>query len=469
LPPRRAVHAHAHVVVTIRAQMSTTTVRVHYIRHGESQWNAEQQAARRRGVSESFVRTLAAEPRFTDSPLSETGVRQAISLRARLMEGSDGLAAALRCAADGSCAAPTLIVSNLRRAVDTGLLALRHLLDAREDLRVAVLPALQESCHYADCGPLPLAAGLRLEPPVISAAAAIEAARESAEAAMRHVVGTAEAHEEAEAEEALSRATRHSVVGTVLAAQARALAASGGADAAWLREDGYPRLHLDPRHAEPEVFDDRRRLSDALRLARVVELDDAALGEAVRPLLARLGAVGSELLSGGGAAGGGVIAGHSRLLRELLWAFSTGQDAARLSVPLALGGGSGGVVAGLRWDGGAADGACASLASEHTKLSNCGVVSFDLVLERPVGAKATLTLRGCSVDGVVTSRSLPAGQDTPGSDAPGGDALGHQPPRVWPWRGETAAAVSAVPLLLCGLVALCGVVAARRRQRRKAA
>ena len=200
--------------------MSTTTVRVHYIRHGESQWNAEQQAARRRGVSESFVRTLAAEPRFTDSPLSETGVRQAISLRARLMEGSDGLAAALRCAADGSCAAPTLIVSNLRRAVDTGLLALRHLLDAREDLRVAVLPALQESCHYADCGPLPLAAGLRLEPPVISAAAAIEAARESAEAAMRHVVGTAEAHEEAEAEEALSRATRHSVVGTVLAAQA---------------------------------------------------------------------------------------------------------------------------------------------------------------------------------------------------------------------------------------------------------
>jgi len=191
--------------------------------------------------------------------------------------------------------------------------------------------------------------------------------------------------------------------------------------------------------------------------------------QAVRPLLARLGAVGSELLSGGGAAGGGVIAGHSRLLRELLWAFSTGQDAARLSVPLALGGGSGGVVAGLRWDGGAADGACASLASEHTKLSNCGVVSFDLVLERPVGAKATLTLRGCSVDGVVTSRSLPAGQDTPGSDAPGGDALGHQPPRVWPWRGETAAAVSAVPLLLCGLVALCGVVAARRRQRRKAA
>ena len=71
------------------------------------------------------------------------------------------------------------------------------------------------------------------------------------------------------------------------------------------------------------------------------------------------------------------ISGHSRLLRELLWAFSTGQDAARLSVPLALGGASGGVVAGLRWDGGAADGACASLASEHTKLSNCGAVPLD--------------------------------------------------------------------------------------------
>ena len=52
------------------ADGATATARVYYIRHGQSQWNAEQTAMRKSGLSDAAIKKIGDEERFVDSPLS---------------------------------------------------------------------------------------------------------------------------------------------------------------------------------------------------------------------------------------------------------------------------------------------------------------------------------------------------------------------------------------------------------------
>ena len=121
------------------------SLRVYYIRHGQSQWNAAQTQQRRDEVPEEEIKALGRSEEFTDSPLSKSGVEQAVALQRRLFgkpvncgpAASRPLAEALACAPE-----PVLLTSNLRRAIDTTLVALRPLVERGRD--VVVLPALQE-------------------------------------------------------------------------------------------------------------------------------------------------------------------------------------------------------------------------------------------------------------------------------------------------------------------------------------
>ena len=55
------------------ADGATATARVYYIRHGQSQWNAEQTAMRKSGLSDAAIKKIGDEERFVDSPLSARG------------------------------------------------------------------------------------------------------------------------------------------------------------------------------------------------------------------------------------------------------------------------------------------------------------------------------------------------------------------------------------------------------------
>ena len=154
--------------------------RVHYIRHGQSIWNAEQSQMRRAGMlTEAEIKAKGGGDEYTDSPLSRLGVEQALSLRhrlfqvrsmrahERLVQAPDTIGKRLRCATRGSCAPPRLLTSNLRRAIATLLLALQPALDSRAfaTRSVVSMPALQETCSHADCSPMPRAVeGTQLEP-----------------------------------------------------------------------------------------------------------------------------------------------------------------------------------------------------------------------------------------------------------------------------------------------------------------
>ena len=226
--------------------MPTQSIPVFYVRHGESVWNAAQGEARKEGRSEAVVRALGDELRFTDAPLTPKGVAQALGVRERLFsDGAAGsLAALLRCAmAREGCPFPQLFVSNLRRAVDTGLLAFRPLIEARaDDDHVVALPSLQETCWYADCVPLPRAAGGSLEPPPLGATGDVPLPS--------------------------SPPTTHGeqLVRYVLELQSSALdksldASTPAADSQYLRDAYARRLTLAP-HAR--FYDDRRRMADGL-------------------------------------------------------------------------------------------------------------------------------------------------------------------------------------------------------------
>ena len=136
-------------------------VQVFYVRHGESTWNAEKESKQLLGMTPAQLRTLGAELRFTDAPLSAQGIRQATQLSERLFEdlpAENSLAKAMQCAQSGNCEQPLLYTSNVRRAMDTLLLALRPLISNDVRPRVLAVPALQESCIETDCTPLPLGA-----------------------------------------------------------------------------------------------------------------------------------------------------------------------------------------------------------------------------------------------------------------------------------------------------------------------
>ena len=141
------------------ASMSiVTTQRVYYIRHGQSQWNAAQTQHRREEMPEEEIKALGRQEYFTDSPLSKRGVEQALALQRRLFDkpiaecgpaASRSLAQALACTVRLNEPLPVFLTSNLRRAVDTTLVALRPLVERGRD--VIVLPALQENSTYWPC------------------------------------------------------------------------------------------------------------------------------------------------------------------------------------------------------------------------------------------------------------------------------------------------------------------------------
>jgi hypothetical protein len=385
----------------------TTRLRLHYIRHGESQWNAEQSAAREERMAETALRALADEPRFIDSPLSPKGVEQALALGERhraLNEDNDmssSLHRLLGCAANSACPAPTLFVSNLRRAIDTGLFVTRPLLDAQPQLRVHVLPALQETCHHADCTPLPLGEDGLLEPPPSTAA------------------------------EARQGSSSPAITNTVLAAQAWALEAKAStAEAEWLRSVGYSRLRLTRL---PHAYDDRRRVPDDLSLRAATLLGDTEFAQALRPLSSRLGDIFTAALDS--AAGSTVerhpvvLTAHSRLLRELVYAFKSN----RLTAPVA-----GLPDVALVWDARSNAADCSALGDESTKLSNCGSISFDVDLEMERGCRlgddgcdrpATLTIRRCVLgySSLIISRVAPA---LAAPSAPSGLLGSHREPQL---------------------------------------
>jgi len=349
-------------------------MRILYVRHGQSVWNKEQKAALASGASAEEIRRLGDLPRFVDAPLSAEGVAQALALRSRLVnepEQGGELGRAVRCSIDGECAPPNVLTSNLRRAIDTALLGLRPLLDAGST-RVQSLPALQETCHYADCMPLPLGAGNRIEPPPSF----------SALSSMSHT----------------------------LALQSAALGeAAGTAEVDYLRAQ-YGRLRL----REHATYDDRRRLADGQQLSAVAEGTTESLEQAVAPLTTRVGEIISNLLAmeagaaigeamedgeageAGAASTPTIIVAHSRLLRELLFLFHTSRLSAPVALPMARSRQPTSML--LLWaDTNAPE--CVHLAGEHGRLNNVGVVLFDLTTcEPPACAQPAVTLHNCRLD-----------------------------------------------------------------------
>ena len=352
--------------------MPTTSLRVFYIRHGQSVWNADQNAAKAAGKTASEVRRLGDEPRFTDAPLTAQGVRQALSLSERLFDdkvaklAGGELSRAVRCSRRRDCPPPLLFTSNLRRAIDTALLGLGPLLEDLAAEPVIALPALQETCHYTDCEPLPLSAE-GIEPPDPNA---VRYASKRDDVLAQQVTGLQRARVEHE-------------------------------HLAYL----YKRLHL----AAHTTYDDRRRLSKTSTLSGVAGLEQTARQRSLERLTSRLGDIATAIFEHAARVASlsqhsdsksttAVITAHSRLLRELLFMFRVGGLTAPVHAPATRGV----VGTALEWDSVSNAAECAALADEGSRISNCGVVAFDLVLHSCDGASAAcqpkLTLRNCIVD-----------------------------------------------------------------------
>lgn len=412
------------------------TIPTYYIRHGQSQWNAVQTAARLEGRSEAEVKAMGDDEAHTDSPLSALGVRQGLTLQRQLFHAvappSDdcpcssaipcnrSLALALSCAFAEPRLPPVLFTSNLRRAADTTLLAMRPVVEGSSGLDVLVLPALQETCSHADCMPLPqqpssAATGRSpLQPP--------DEIDESADTAhgngVRRTVFTAQRDARVQAEAELE-AEREAAVASG--------APSPGADthsgfAPFLDEAYRTRLALHP--VPYDVWDDRRNLmggtapsaadwkrlhargsrgeANRLRpfLARTADVLDRMIvsaRQAQTPAAVEAAAASAAAGEGGGGGGGAVlppvvIGAHSRMLRELLYVFLRGQSEVTLrhAPPQPT-------TVALAWDAANNAPECAQLAGELTRMANAGVLAFDLRLAPTGRARSlpTLTLTNC--------------------------------------------------------------------------
>ena len=397
---------------------------VYYIRHGQSVWNKEQGEARASGTPEPQVRAMGDELRFTDAPLSAKGVTQALALRHRLFaDGSEGaLPELLHCVISGQgCAVPRLFTSNLRRAIDTGLLGLRPLLESAnvaKSARFFSLPALQETCHYADCAPLTCEDPLRrytrrLNRDVMNDLdKALRKARgEAIETADDAVpVASIADEDEANATEALARklvpdgsrdrpscdpnADHNKLVLDLQKSQFDEVAPH---EWDYLKNEAYL-MWL--RLANHEHLDDRRRFADGQSLTAAVQLPGSGFEAATGPLVERMGDILSALMPDGkqrDAPPAAIIAAHSRILREWLFLFHSN----RLHAPVQLPGKKGKQNVTLLWDEGSVASECAALAQEDSRLSNCGVVAFDLDVCDGGDAcleGATITLRNCILD-----------------------------------------------------------------------
>ena len=363
----------------------TASLRVYYIRHGQSQWNAAQSRHRREEMPEEHIKALGRQEYFTDSPLSQKGVEQALALQRRLFDkriahcgpaANRTLAETLACTVRLQEPLPVFLTSNLRRAVDTTLIALRPLVERGRD--VIVLPALQETCRLADCVPSP-----RQPASVETGRGPLELA--STEGIARHIHDLVQ---------------RKVLVAQMVAREGAEKAerwGSGAGLSAFVNAAYLDRLALAP-HA---LWDDRRSVPDGFD----ADPSPAAISAQLAPFLARLGdIVDAMLLLSASTAGleapaaaaaaeaaaeraeaeaarsAVVIGAHSRLLRELLYAFLSGQQlelsSAHLPQPMrhapgCVGGGAAARCAvRLEWDeSNVAE--CAALASQATRLPPC--------------------------------------------------------------------------------------------------
>ena len=363
----------------------TTSLRVYYIRHGQSQWNAAQSRHRREEMPEEQIKALGRQEYFTDSPLSQKGVEQALALQRRLFDkriahcgpaANRTLAETLACTVRLQEPLPVFLTSNLRRAVDTTLIALRPLVERGRD--VIVLPALQETCRLADCVPSP-----RQPASLETGRGPLELA--STEGIARHIHDLVQ---------------RKVLVAQMVAREGAEKAerwGSGAGLSAFVNAAYLDRLAVAP-HA---LWDDRRSVPDGFD----ADPSPAAISAQLAPFLARLGdIVDAMLLLSASTAGleapaaaaaaeaaaeraeaeaarsAVVIGAHSRLLRELLYAFLSGQQlelsSAHLPQPMrhapgCVGGGAAARCAvRLEWDeSNVAE--CAALASQATRLPPC--------------------------------------------------------------------------------------------------
>lgn len=367
---------------------ATMTISLYYIRHGQSAWNAEQDLWRAKGTSEARVKEIGQNERFADSPLSPKGVGQGLALRGRLFGKQQGdakhsnpLGKLVRCVKRRKCDPPAMFVSNLRRAIDTALLALRPMLEVHRNASVRVLPALQETCHYMDCDALPpqlleVGNGVGIHPPAASGAASGEIADDA------------------------------SLVERVTSLQGSALdEAATSSDAAFVRaaynRDGDGRLHLGEIRAA-DAYHDRRRLENGKRLVDVVKAttDPVEFERLMGPLAGRMGdlvttwlAAATSSQSGRGSSRPIVTTAHSRLLREILFMFRINQLS--ILAPRASGRRKR-IKYDLRWKPATDAADCLALSTDEGKLSNCGVVSMDIEVCDSC-ARPTLTLVGCAI------------------------------------------------------------------------
>eukprot|EP00966_Prymnesium_polylepis_P207408 4804311-Prymnesium_polylepis.1 len=346
------------------------TVRVYYIRHGQSVWNAEQAQMRASGqLTEEEIKAKGGSTDYTDSPLSAHGVGQALELRRllfpdavsaheRWLERPDTLGKYLRCAMRGSCRPARLLTSNLRRAIATLLLALRPALDSPAFAApgVVLVPALQETCSHADCTPMPRSADGRILKPLPSPHASMAHAMEAVAADDREAAGHV-LRLEAQALHlaALSgreqpgvpppqgegwRAFRALAQRMGLGPAPPPPAPGAFTHNAFLRATYETHLTLAP-HAR---YDDRRRVAHGALGAcghepaacgpPEREEPDAALAAALRDFMERASDVLSLVFGGGEPKGAAatsndtlVVTAHSRLLREILLIFRTHQTA----------------------------------------------------------------------------------------------------------------------------------------------
>lgn len=132
------------------APAARVVIRVYFVRHGESVWNA---CVNRFGLFWPFrvARALLAEAalfftdpldsQVVDTPLSARGRQQAKDLAAFLRQNPSAVAA--------DPASSVVVASNLRRAMETAVIGLGPRLAATRE-RVAVHSALQEASRNAD-------------------------------------------------------------------------------------------------------------------------------------------------------------------------------------------------------------------------------------------------------------------------------------------------------------------------------
>ena len=411
------------------------TIRLHYIRHGQSSWNAAQAQARRDGMSEPDVKKFGFDARFTDAPLSAEGINQALTMRERLFTPDDSseLGTLVRCASatnatpsssSSSCTPPVLLTSNLRRAIDTALLGLKPLIEAPSG-SMAILPALQETCHYTDCTPLPQTTeeirGVLYGP---APASMVSSTPESIAAASEAL---------ANAKDERDRVKR------ILLLHAKTLDyVASAADAAFVRSAYEFSYALPPHQREPSsdahapsplvlwemeydgqlMYNDARRVPENVKLSSLDGLAEEEVESVLGPLVERFGSLLREILPASGAyhEGGAttrhtvrpvIITAHSRLLREWLFLFHSN----RLTTPGDPDyerhddeGTRGWPSFDLRSDHQTMSNGCTSLSTDEMRISNTGSVSFDLQVCVPsVHGKSrcerpTVMLRNCVLD-----------------------------------------------------------------------